>query len=181
MNYGKKLLVVATLAVCAVVWMTCTPLPRKTAPAVDKSNEPYDFTKEGTIPPVKESDRNKAADIEEIAVKDDDIDYEEVAPRIDSTFVVVDKTPQQPEMRNGFRVQVFAAGTSVYAEEVRQRVAREFSLPAYITPVDEMYKVRIGDFATREEAETFLARCRSAGYEDAWIVETLIRAAGPAQ
>lgn len=180
MKHGSLLqtaLIFALALVCAIAFVMCTPMPRKKAPAVDKTNEPYDFTKEGTIPPAKAGNIEKEADIEEIAVKDDALDYEEVAPQIDSTFVVVDKTPKQLVMRDGFRVQVFAAGTSVYAEEVRQTVERQFSLPAYVTPVDDMYKVRIGDFTTREEAEKFLVRCREGGYKDAWIVETQVRAA----
>jgi hypothetical protein len=175
-GFAKYIMLAASIALsCALALNACTPRPRVTSSPPAGKEEPYDFTKEGKIPPAKEGDITKETDIEEIPVTSDTVHYEEMPPQVDSSFVVTKEIPKEPVMQEGFRVQVFASNSSIAAQEMKDRMAREFATPAYVTPVDDMYKVRIGDFTSRQAAELFLARCKAAGYKDAWIVETLVR------
>lgn len=175
--FGNSAALCLALA-CMAAWIGCVPRPGAKTPPATTGKEQYDFKKEGKIPPISERDITKEADIEEIPVTSDDVNFEEVPPQVDSSFVVVQEPPKEPVLEDGFRIQLFASGSSISAEEVKDRVAREFGVPAYVTPVDDMYKVRVGDFTTREAAELFLARCKAAGYKDAWIVTTLVRSKG---
>ena len=79
-------------------------------------------------------------------------------------------------MVDGFRVQVFATGDEETAEAVREAAQEKMGIPVYVELVEGLYKVRIGDCATREAAEVLKQRCQEAGYGDAWIVETQVKA-----
>lgn len=74
----------------------------------------------------------------------------------------------------GFRVQVFASGEIDKARLFKGKAVSETGLPAYIDFEGGLYKVRIGDFGSREEAAT--ARVHLVDlYPDCWIVKTTIR------
>lgn len=74
----------------------------------------------------------------------------------------------------GFRIQVFASGELEKARLFKEKANGETGLPAYIDFEGGLYKVRIGDFGSRDEAAT--ARARLVGlYPDCWIVKTTVR------
>ncbi|MBA2565933.1 MAG: SPOR domain-containing protein, partial [Gemmatimonadetes bacterium] len=91
-------------------------------------------------------------------------------------------TAQAVTERPGFRIQVFADGSSRRARDEavrvrgrlggRQRVYVEFAAP--------FYKVRVGNFAERSAAEPELHRLRGMGYTDAWTVPAAIESSAPA-
>jgi len=75
------------------------------------------------------------------------------------------------EIAQGFRIQIFASSSideanaaQVLAEE---KAPRDSIYIVYDPPV---YKVRIGDYATRFEANQQLIRLVNIGYPDAWVV-----------
>ncbi len=77
----------------------------------------------------------------------------------------------------GFRVQIFAFSSRKRAERAKEEAERVLSLPVYIEydpTIDGPYKVRVGDFTTREEAEKYKEKLRQEGYPDAFVVETYI-------
>jgi len=138
------------------------------------AENPYRLEDEGTVPPLESKDIRKEADIEESAVTEPEVDVEEVKPEVDSTFIQKKTPPVKAARMEGFRVQVFASISALSAEEARNSIAGELSVPAYVEFVDGMYKVRLGDFKTRDRAEELLGRCKKAGYNDAWIVSTFV-------
>jgi hypothetical protein len=75
----------------------------------------------------------------------------------------------------GFRVQLYATRDVEKAKKVAESARNIFSMQTYIEYQDPYYKVRLGDFRTREEAERMRYNVTSGGFEDAWIVETTIR------
>ncbi len=87
-------------------------------------------------------------------------------------------TTQEPtEKAEGFRVQIFAFSSKDRAEKAKQEAEQVLSLPVYIEydpSIDGPYKVRVGDFTTREEAERYKEKLRQEGYPDAFVVETKI-------
>lgn len=77
----------------------------------------------------------------------------------------------------GFRVQLFA--TQDIEKATLEKKEAEFSftedrVPVYIEFDSPMYKVRIGDCATRDEAEQLRELARRKGYSTSWIVKTKV-------
>jgi len=74
----------------------------------------------------------------------------------------------------GYRVQIFASGDLEKAREIKSKAQQKTSMKVYIEYENQMYKVRIGDFDTRDEAAAMRQRLKSF-YPDCWITETTIR------
>lgn len=77
----------------------------------------------------------------------------------------------------GFRVQLFA--TQDIEKATLEKKEAEFSfaedqVPVYIEFDSPMYKVRIGDCTTRDEAEQLRELARRKGYSTSWIVKTKV-------
>lgn len=77
----------------------------------------------------------------------------------------------------GFRVQLFA--TQDIEKATLEKKEAEFSfaedqIPVYIEFDSPMYKVRIGDCTTRDEAEQLRELARRKGYSTSWIVKTKV-------
>jgi hypothetical protein len=88
--------------------------------------------------------------------------------RLASTPVEIEQT--DTTYGQAFRVQL--ATSKVYGEARREvRVAEEiFDRPVYLDYEVPYYKVRVGSFRSRDDAEEYQQRARSAGYENAWVV-----------
>jgi len=81
----------------------------------------------------------------------------------------------EEEIRQGFRIQVFS--TSSIDDANRERLAAAQKLPedsVYVVFDPPVYKVRVGDFRSRLDANRMLPICVSAGYADAWVVSDQI-------
>jgi cell division septation protein DedD len=114
-----------------------------------------------------------------------------VPPRMDATSQAEPSTTaEEPSTAvepsssaaRGFRVQVMAIPDSDVAQAEAQRLrALVAPTPVYVEFVSPFYKVRIGDFAARADAEQALERIRQAGYRDAWLVRAAIQASSPVQ
>ena len=152
----------------------CGPSRRQNVERATES-EPYDFRAEGELPPPERV--TPEADIEESAVADAPLEFDEAD-------VPIDTTSARPVTVDGFRVQLFASLDKDAAQAARFDAEQSLSMTIYIDVIDRMFKVRVGDCLTRECAEALMARCRASDYPDAWIVASRIvedRAAdGPA-
>lgn len=167
-------IVPAATSVLLLLAAACAPTASQKAARAKRATEsqPYDFEKEGTIPPVDE--RTEEPDVVETPVTDSDLEVEEAEAPPDT--VQPEAAKPVAAMVDGFRVQVFASSGADVAEGARRLAEARLGVPAYVEMVDGLYKVRVGDCRTREEAETLLARCRAGDYKDAWIVECPVRA-----
>jgi len=163
------------LALFAAAFASCAPASQQRAKRGSQS-QPYDFEKEGQIPPAPKNVKEEA-DVEEMPVIEDTIEVEDAeAPPDTAPKPTSPPAGAAPKTVDGFRVQVFASQSQDVAEAARRTAAARLGIPAYLEFVDGLYKVRVGDCRTREEAEGVLATCRSVFYKDAWIVETQVRA-----
>ena len=74
-----------------------------------------------------------------------------------------------------YRVQIFTS--RLYSEAVREKQLAEeiFNLPLYLDYEVPYYKLRAGDYATRDEAENMLAEIRSIGYREAWVARVVLK------
>jgi DedD protein len=82
-------------------------------------------------------------------------------------------TPRREAPLGGFRVQVLSVSSRADAEAEAARLTRE-GLPARVEPGagprGTVYRVRVGPYSTREEAEGASRRLSSKGRRDTWIV-----------
>lgn len=87
-------------------------------------------------------------------------------------------TPAEPAMATGYRVQVLADTDRADAEAFADRVGRSVDHPVYVEWSEPWWKVRVGDFLDRADAERVRERLVAEGIEGAWTVRTVVRA-GP--
>jgi len=170
-----RLLLALVVTSALVVASGCATVQPPRSQRATKSN-PYDFHKEGAVPAEKPEVKDEV-DVEEMPVAEESLDVEEADIPPD-TVSHADATPPGATrgMVDGFRVQVFAGQTQDVAEAARRTAQARLGMPAYVEFVDGLYKVRVGDCLTREDAESVLATCKAVFYKDAWIVESKVLA-----
>ena len=167
----------------------CTTMQRKPASA-KKPADPYRVESEGKVPPLASTDVKKKADEEEkfedLPVTEDGVVVEEFTPVEEPVVAPPAKSATgaqaQPaggvekpqDTMAGYRIQILASGNEAAARSVKESVEVSVGVPAYVELADGVYKVRVGDCPSRPEAEALLAKCRAAGYGDAWIATTTI-------
>lgn len=81
------------------------------------------------------------------------------------------------KLMEGFRLQLLSTKDLESATRSKAMAQEQFSdlqLKFYLEFDSPYYKVRTGDFKTRQEAETVRGVVRSRGYPQAWIVKTKI-------
>ncbi|MEE2754109.1 MAG: SPOR domain-containing protein [Candidatus Latescibacterota bacterium] len=86
-------------------------------------------------------------------------------------------SPYRIPTRIGYRVQIFSAsgrGAAEYSVQ-KAKVALERD-DIYIAFEPPYFKVQVGDFGTREEADKFVQTARKQGYDTPFPVQTEIRA-----
>jgi hypothetical protein len=85
-------------------------------------------------------------------------------------------TPAPERQVSGYRLQIFATSDRVKAEETAAGAKQSFTEPIYVEYEAPLYKVRIGDCATRQEAEALKEKASLQGYDGSWIAETMVTA-----
>jgi hypothetical protein len=82
-----------------------------------------------------------------------------------------DSVRVEEEMTQGFRVQIFASRhideAAMAKQTASQMIVADSLYVVYDAPV---YKVRVGDYATRLDANRSLAAIIQKGYPDAWVI-----------
>jgi hypothetical protein len=82
-----------------------------------------------------------------------------------------DSVKVEEEVLQGFRIQIFASPRIDEATLAKQAAAQLITTDSlYIVFDPPVYKVRVGDYPTRLEANRALASIVQKGYPDAWIV-----------
>ena len=75
----------------------------------------------------------------------------------------------------GFRVQVFATQDRNRADQLQRELVLKFDEKVYIIFEAPNYKLRVGDFLDRENAEILRLRLVSSDFPSSWIVRTRIQ------
>lgn len=82
------------------------------------------------------------------------------------------------QSRSGFRIQIFSLQDKAAAERARQDVQNrleDLKLRVYIEIEAPYYKIRVGDYAAKVDADAALRILKTRkGFKDAWIVRTTI-------
>ncbi len=83
---------------------------------------------------------------------------------------------KEKEVVPGWRVQICALADEAAARKMQQRAEDVFekyqSFKIYLAYDSPYYKVRIGDFTSRTEADRLLKIANLKGFLDAWVVRT---------
>lgn len=74
----------------------------------------------------------------------------------------------------GFRVQIFASSTENNASRIATDARSSFDETVYVEHVAPYYKVRVGDFLTRADADILKSKAQQLGFRGAFVVETMI-------
>ncbi|HEY9116105.1 MAG TPA: SPOR domain-containing protein [Bacteroidales bacterium] len=98
-------------------------------------------------------------------------------PRIDSLVALNTAYNKANPYISGYRIQIFmASGNDALnnARTVKENFESEFEdVTAYITFREPYYRVRVGDYRSRLEANQLLKSIRKS-YKDAWIIQDKI-------
>ena len=82
-----------------------------------------------------------------------------------------DSVVVESEFSQGYRIQIFATGNIDEANAMRMTAAQRITDDSlYVVFDPPVYKVRIGDFRTRAEANQRLGAVVALGFADAWVV-----------
>ena len=136
-------------------------------------------SQEGSVPPPEEREQrvplsryektfNPSSYDDEIAEiqRQHVIEQERSAAENNRDSVVVES-----EFSQGYRIQIFATGNIDEANAMRMTAAQRITDDSlYIVFDPPVYKVRIGDFRTRAEANQRLGAVVALGFADAWVV-----------
>lgn len=76
-----------------------------------------------------------------------------------------------PPAAGGWAVQIAACSSESDAAGLAAAASEELGLPSRVDHEGQWWKVRVGAFGTRREAEDALPSVRSEGWADAWVVE----------
>lgn len=85
--------------------------------------------------------------------------------------------PEGEALATGWRVQVFASRSQAEAAATATRVQDALGdrAPVYVERDDPWFKVRVGDFVDRADAEALRLHVAGLGWPDAWAVRATIR------
>jgi hypothetical protein len=79
--------------------------------------------------------------------------------------------PSKPETTSGFRVQVLSTTSIEKANDIKNDMMLLLKDEAtYVVFDSPYYKVRVGDYLSRAEANPMLKMLIEKGYTDAWVV-----------
>jgi cell division septation protein DedD len=130
-------------------------------PAQQQTAQPYDL--ESEMPEDDSVDESEASE-------------ESIDPVPADTFSV-EETVEPPAAAAGYglgyRIQLAAFTESAAARDLKKKVMAGAEIAVYIDYEDGLYKVRAGDFSTREAASEARARL-AADFPECWIVRTTV-------
>jgi len=91
-----------------------------------------------------------------------------------ATHAIQTSAPDSKSFIPGWRVQLNAFPSMANAEAAAAKARQHFTEAVYVEYQAPMYKVRLGDFLTKDDARHMVNRAKAENYKDAWIVEDLV-------
>ncbi|MBD3242460.1 MAG: hypothetical protein GF331_17860 [Chitinivibrionales bacterium] len=185
----KRIREVAELCLlCVLVIGACSHARR-----MDSGSEDSVQAKTRATPSVKKPDKDRTTAPgtfldtlnagHEVALRESDVeradhseDKPEAQPQTESSSPPRNPAPQRPAGKppspeNVYRIQCMASTQSDAMQKAKNKLASRLDHPVYVMFEDPYYKLLVGEFATRAEAERALFEVQGQGYPDAWIVK----------
>jgi hypothetical protein len=91
-----------------------------------------------------------------------------------SESLISDSTKALNNFVRGYRVQVMISQDENELIKLKNTLLQSLKEDIYIIFELPNYKLRIGDFISRKEAESFQEKIVKLGYRTAWVVPTII-------
>ncbi len=158
------LLSVLLLNACGTTEETVAPPPKPKTKEKEEMKAPL-AVYEATLEP---SDYDEEIDIVKQA-HEEEKQRRELEVERDSSVVV------EEEVAQGFRIQIFSSSSIDEANSMRASVQQMLSSDtAYVVYDPPVYKVRVGDYISRLEANKMLSFMLERGFRDAWAVSDKI-------
>lgn len=155
----------------AIVWIAAVFLAsegcgRRTAPASEPLNAP------STLPSEEEAQRVREGAPEAIPLPPEpgQVPEETAVPGSSPAAPIAEEEGSRP----GYRVQLFATTDPGLAEARAVEMRQLFDEQVYVELEGELFKVRVGDCATRDEAANLRRRALGLGLEGAFIVDAFV-------
>ncbi|MGD9899434.1 MAG: SPOR domain-containing protein [Calditrichaceae bacterium] len=94
-------------------------------------------------------------------------------PATPDSQAVAPEKPNKPAnvLNRKFKIQVLATSDEFKARTISSDLSIKFNNESFYEKAGTLFKVFVGGFSTRADAETILAKIRKNGYPDAWIVQ----------
>jgi hypothetical protein len=159
---NKKILILSAL----VALMNCAPavVDKKIESTVEKETDtPIPIVPE-TTPGVQQTFLDTLNQGNEIGLSSSDFG-KEIHPTVIQT---VEQSATGLEIR--YRIQMFASSSVESLREQKRMMEKKVDLPFFLSYEAPFFKLFVGDFKSRVDAETYLSKVRKNGYTDAWIV-----------
>jgi hypothetical protein len=92
----------------------------------------------------------------------------------DHIYILDSIKQSKSEVNEGFRIQIFESMISSMARREAKRFQNILGDTIYIDYETPLYKLRIGNYIDRKDAERAINRIERLGAKDSWIVRTKI-------
>ena len=131
----------------------------------------------------KDNDANSKYDesFDPLTLDDNDIEFPSLMHNVDTKNISTannnDKIPDLQQEVNGFRVQIIATQDLEKATLLEEEAKSQFSIyghKTYLVFEAPLYKIRIGDFTNRNEADELKIQALKYRYREAFIVRTKV-------
>jgi hypothetical protein len=99
----------------------------------------------------------------EVALTDDDL------PTLEVT-AVASLPAAGPKGETRFRIQILASSQIDMVRQEKLNAEAATGLPVFMASEQPLYKLYVGDFKTKADADAALPAVKSKGYRDAWVV-----------
>jgi Sporulation related domain. len=92
----------------------------------------------------------------------------------ESTSVAGQKDVKEDAAAEGYRIQCFASSQIEKVRSEQKQLGLKVKYPLYIVYNAPYYKLLVGDFIKRNDADNALAKLREMGYGDSWVARSKI-------
>ena len=136
----------------------------------------FGWKQETPAKPLSKSEMRE--DFDPLTLEDDDI---VIAPKDTSQTAKTAVAPvswmieEKPAVNmDGYRVQLLMTKSEAAAHEAKQKAIFKFDDKIYLIFEAPYYKIRIGDFESKKDADQIRDDALAKGFPDAWVVRTQI-------
>ena len=92
------------------------------------------------------------------------------------TLLLPPPPPPPPDYKEieGFRVQIFAGTDSISALSVQRKINADIDDPVYLIQEGGLFKIQVGDYSYRMDADNMKLALNTKGYDGAWVAKRMI-------
>lgn len=144
---------------------TESPELREEASFESRGFDPLELPRDREVVPLKFPREGSVGGHTGVSVSGSDKAHDSLIVRNDELHQRVDSANSQV-----YRVQIFTGLVHGEARQIAHVAEEIFDQPVYIDYEVPNYKVRVGDWVNRDQAERYRQKARTVGYTNAWVV-----------